>query len=155
MVRNRLVQICTSIKGFIFTFDWTPAIRIIVDVCKELDIPTILIPRKSVFFDPDKYYYDIQWAQASIPAVYNICGLSEVQQKIFIGRGYLNEHFEIVGSPKLDRYKNYQPKITELNNATMEAIKNIDFIAVDETNCYLISPEAVKMDYMHLRDNND
>jgi hypothetical protein len=27
----------------------------------------------------------------------------------------------------------------------MEAIKNIDFIAVDETNCYLISPEAIKM----------
>jgi hypothetical protein len=206
MVRNKLVQICANIKGFIFTFDWTPAIRIIVDVCKELDIPTILIPHESVFFHPNKYYCDIQWAQASIPVADNIWGWGEIQQKIFIGRGYPGERFEIVGSPKLDQYKNYQPKITKeqfcrlyglknnktiilfasqyldsqlnrklaleaqrqsvkdvveyckhnncqmifrfppndrtvLNKATIEAIKDIDFVAIDEASCYLTSPE--------------
>ncbi|MDR1460055.1 MAG: hypothetical protein LBI78_00215 [Campylobacteraceae bacterium] len=201
-----MVQIRADIKGFIFTFDWAAAIRIIVDVCKELDIPTILIPHESVFFDPDKYYYDIKGAQASIPTTDNIWGWGEIQQKIFIGRGYPEERFEAVGSPKLDQYKNYQPKITKeqfcrlyglesnkttilfasqyldsqldyklaldaqrqstrdiikycklnncqmifrlppndkniLNKATAGAIKEIDFVTIDEASCYLTSPE--------------
>jgi hypothetical protein len=124
MVRNKLVQICANIKGLIFTFDWVPAIRIIVDVCEELDILTILIPHESVFFDSDKYYYDIEGAQASVPVADTIWGWGEIQNNIFAGRGYPEERLEIVGSPKLDQYKNYKPKITKEQFCRIYGLEN-------------------------------
>ena len=45
LVIKTLIDIKDSIDGFIFTFDWTPAMRLIVDACKELDIPTILVSK--------------------------------------------------------------------------------------------------------------
>ena len=71
MVYKRLVPLAKKVEGFIFTFDWAPVMRIIVQVCNDLDIKTILVPHESVFVDRSKYYWD-PYANASVP----ICAVS-------------------------------------------------------------------------------
>ncbi|MEL9557602.1 hypothetical protein J4X53_25440, partial [Escherichia coli] len=58
IIARSLMGIYNKIKGFIFTQDWHPAMRLIVDVCREYGIPTILIPIEPVFHDKRTYYID-------------------------------------------------------------------------------------------------
>ena len=85
MVVRRLVPIRTSVAGVIVTFDWAPVMRIIVSVCQELGIPTILIPHESVFVDRSKYYWDPS-SHASIPLSDVILGWGSLQKEIFVER---------------------------------------------------------------------
>src|SRR5690606_17966022 len=66
MLIKRLVPLKGKIKGIIFTFDWSPVMRMISFVCEELGIPRILVPHESVFVDRDKYYWDVA-SKASTP----------------------------------------------------------------------------------------
>jgi len=110
MVVRRLVPIRNRISGFILTFDWAPVMRIIVEVCKELRIPTILIPHESVFVDRNLYYTDIT-SKASVPLCDVVLGWGEMQRSIFLERGYPAERFISVGAPKFDTYFDYQPRL--------------------------------------------
>lgn len=111
MVVRRLVPLRSTLAGVVVTFDWAPVMRIIVDVCRELGIPTILIPHESVFIDRAKYYWDPN-SQACVPICDVILGWGSLQREIFLERGYPAERFNIVGAPKFDTYFNYKPQLT-------------------------------------------
>ncbi len=104
---NRLIQIKDRLSGIICTFDWNSAMRLIVEVCQELGITTILIPHEGIFLNRQKYYYDTK-SYASVP----ICDIALVwghlQKEIFIERGYPEERIVVVGSPKLDTSTSYK-----------------------------------------------
>lgn len=110
MVARRLVPLRNKTKGFLLTFDWAPVMRIIASVCRDLGIPTILIPHESVFVDREKYYWDMT-AKASIPTADVILGWGGLQRDIFLERGYPAERFIAVGAPKFDTYVNYRPQL--------------------------------------------
>ena len=111
MVYKRLIPLANKVDGFIFTFDWAPIMRIIVQVCNDLGIKTILIPHESVFVDRTKYYWD-PYANASVPICDIILCWGQLQKDIFVERGYPSDNVHIVGAPKFDSYFNYSPQLT-------------------------------------------
>lgn len=110
-LRNKLAKIKDKIHGVIFTFDWAPVMRLAVDVCHELKIPSILIPHESIFLDKEKYYWDSN-SFASVPTCDVALVWGELQKRIFFERGYPEERIHVVGSPKLDVCANYNPYLT-------------------------------------------
>ncbi|WP_342639141.1 hypothetical protein [Vibrio metschnikovii] len=111
MVARRLIPLKSKVKGFILTFDWAPVMRVIANVCQELEIPIILIPHESVFVDRQKYYWDVT-SQASVPSADVVLSWGKLQKEIFVERGYPAERVLIVGAPKFDCYFNYKPQLT-------------------------------------------
>ena len=111
MLVRRLVPLRSQLAGVIFTFDWAAIMRVLANVCEELEIPRILIPHESVFVDRNKYYWD-PTAQASIPAADVVLGWGNLQKEIFVERGYPAERILPVGAPKFDAYVNYQPRLS-------------------------------------------
>nr|WP_284041617.1 hypothetical protein [Halomonas olivaria] len=111
MVVRKLIPIKDKVAAFIFTFDWSPVMRVIASVCKELGIETILIPHESVFADRSKYYWCPK-TQAMIPTADLVLGWGELQKEIFVERGYPAERFIKVGAPKFDIYKDYVPMLS-------------------------------------------
>lgn len=108
---SRLIPIKNKISGLIVTLDWTPAMRIPVEVCKEIGIKTILIPHESVFLDEQKYYWDIK-SNASCPCCDLVLCWGGLQKRIFTERGYPEKNIIIVGSPKLDFDATYVPQLS-------------------------------------------
>jgi capsule polysaccharide export protein KpsC/LpsZ len=113
MIINRLVPLRGKIKGVVFTFDWSPVMRLIAGVCEELHIPRILIPHESVFVDREKYYWDVN-SYASVPVADIVLGWGGMQQEIFRERGYPSNRFEAVGAPKFDTHVNYSAQLTRI-----------------------------------------
>lgn len=111
MVARKLIPISKHVKAFVFTFDWSPVMRIIVSVCKELGIKTILIPHESVFANRDKYYW-CPTTLASVPSTDLVLSWGSLQNDIFIERGYPKDNIITVGAPKFDVYINYEPLIS-------------------------------------------
>lgn len=111
MVLKKLVQVRHLVDGFIFTFDWSPVMRIISSACEELGIKRVLIPHESVFVDRTKYYWDIT-SMASMPNADIVLAWGQLQKEIFIERGYPSKNIIVTGTPKLDKYKNYSPSIS-------------------------------------------
>ncbi|VVO11996.1 hypothetical protein [Pseudomonas fluorescens] len=111
MLINRIVPLRRHIAGVIFTFDWSPVMRLVASICEELQIPRVLIPHESVFVDREKYYWDIT-SKASTPVADIVLGWGGMQKEIFTERGYPVEHFRSVGAPKFDTHKNYQAQLT-------------------------------------------
>lgn len=111
MVARKLIPISKNVKAFIFTFDWSPVMRIIVSVCKELGINTILIPHESVFADRNKYYW-CPVTLASVPSTDIILSWGRLQNEIFIERGYPKDNIVTVGAPKFDTYVDYEPLLS-------------------------------------------
>lgn len=111
MLVRRLVPLRSQLAGVIFTFDWAAIMRVLANVCEELEIPRILIPHESVFVDRNKYYWD-PTAQASIPAADVVLGWGNLQKEIFVERGYPAERILPVGAPKFDAYVNYQARLS-------------------------------------------
>ncbi len=118
MVVRRLVPIRASLAGVIVTFDWAPVMRIIVSVCRELGIPTILIPHESVFVDREKYYWD-PTGNASTPICDVTLGWGGLQKDIFTERGYPEAQFNAVGAPKFDSYFHYAPMLSRQQFCTL------------------------------------
>jgi capsule polysaccharide export protein KpsC/LpsZ len=112
MLLNRLIPLKNSITALVFTFDWSPVMRIIVSVAQELQIPTILVPHESVFVDRSKYYWDVA-SLASVPRADLVLGWGGLQKEIFVERGYPEERFIAVGAPKFDTHVNYKPQLTK------------------------------------------
>ncbi|HAH5814836.1 TPA: hypothetical protein GXC31_19480 [Escherichia coli] len=104
IIARSLMGIYNKIKGFIFTQDWHPAMRLIVDVCREYGITTILIPIEPVFHDKRTYYID-SVSHASTPKTDIVLSCSDLQSRIFSERGYPQDRIYEVGMPKLDIYK--------------------------------------------------
>lgn len=110
MVIRRLAPIASQVSGFVFTFDWAPVTRIIVEVCQSLKIPTILIPHESVFIDRELYYRD-PINQASRPLSDYALVWGNMQKEVFEERGYSPERIVVTGAPKFDAY--WQPALIQ------------------------------------------
>ncbi|HWL54752.1 MAG TPA: hypothetical protein VNQ90_20085 [Chthoniobacteraceae bacterium] len=102
MVLRRLIPLREKITAILFSFDWAPAMRVVVSVCRELGIPTLLIPHESVFVDRERYYVDPK-AGASFPSTDLVLGWGALQAEIFTERGYPADRFQAMGTPKFDR----------------------------------------------------
>ena len=111
MLINRLVPLRNKIKGIVFTFDWSPVMRVVASVCAELQIPRILVPHESVFVDRNKYYWDIG-SKASVPAADLILGWGGLQKEIFTQRGFPEDRFLALGAPKFDVHVNYTAQLS-------------------------------------------
>jgi hypothetical protein len=112
MILSHLIKIKKDIKGFIVTFDWHPAMRIIVRSCKELDIPVVLIPHESAFLDREKYYW-YESMDVRLPSADLILCWGSLQRDIFLDRGISKDKLLVVGSPKLDIYVGYKPELSK------------------------------------------
>ncbi|MFN4059007.1 MAG: hypothetical protein ACK4HW_12640 [Roseinatronobacter sp.] len=112
MIMRRLIALKRRISGFILTFDWAPIARLISTCCKELSIPTILVPHESVFVDRDKYYWDPR-GKASLPVCDVVLGWGDLQRSIFAERGFdVESRFKSLGAPKFDTYVNFTPSLS-------------------------------------------
>ena len=110
MLLHRLTPIRDRISGAIFTFDWHPVMRGFANVCEELEIPRILVPHESVFFDKDKYYRD-DISGAACPTADVVFCWGDLQRDIFESRGFPPSRIHRTGAPKFDRYHEAQPKL--------------------------------------------
>lgn len=109
---HHLTPFASKIEAFLFSFDWSPAMKLIAQVCEELNIPRILIPHESIFIDREKYYVDML-GLSSIPVADITLGWGGVQKDVFIERGYPTDRYITVGSPKLDKCLNYSPTLSK------------------------------------------
>ena len=96
---KRLVQIKDKVTSILFLNDHLPESRILVDVCRILEIPTILIPYT--------YSFDL------IPQTDLILGSGDFQKKFLDDKGFdIKYRFQNVGNLKLDLIKNFNPQIS-------------------------------------------
>lgn len=123
MVIRRLAPIASKISGFVFTFDWAPVTRIIVEACRSLNIPTILIPHESVFIDADLYYKDLV-SHSSRPVTDYVLAWGDLQTSIFTERGYDTKRIIKVGAPKFDDYSNNNTLILKSNFYDLYSLKH-------------------------------
>ncbi|MGJ7043167.1 hypothetical protein J2Y63_006451 [Shinella sp. BE166] len=94
-ITRRLAPLRSALSGVIVTQDWSPAMRIVVGVCQELGIPTILFPQASMSIDHAQYYRDSN-TQASLPICDVVLGWDRRQKEVFLERGYPAERFKSV-----------------------------------------------------------
>lgn len=128
-----------KVKGFIFTLDWLPVMRLIVDVCHDFKIPTILIPHESVFVNKNMYYVDPK-GYGSVPKTDIVLSWGECQTEIYVERGYPESRIQKVGAPKFDSYTNYQPIFTReefANIFNLDAQKKIVLFATQPLDSQL------------------
>jgi len=112
LLLKHLILLKNNISGVIVTFDWHPIMRILVKVCKELNIKTFLVPHESVFLDKNKYYWH-ESTNIRIPICDNIITWGKLQKDIFISRGVEKNKILSLGTPKFDIYHNYKPLISK------------------------------------------
>ncbi|MBE0405686.1 capsular polysaccharide export protein, LipB/KpsS family [Psychrobacter sp. AOP22-C1-22] len=106
---SHLAVIKKDIQGVIFTFDWHPAMRILVNACNDLGIKTILVLHESVFLSQEKYYmYKLGAYEINLPKCDHIITWGQLQKDIFIERGIDENRIEVLGAPKFDIYNNYE-----------------------------------------------
>lgn len=122
MVIRRLAPIAARVSGFIFTFDWAPVTRIVVEACRTLGIPTILVPHESAFINQALYYRD-PITSASMPACDMVLAWGRLQKDIFVERGYDEERITVVGAPKFDIY--HSPS-SQLDRARFHRLFGLD-----------------------------
>ncbi|WP_106420027.1 hypothetical protein [Salinicola tamaricis] len=111
MVVGSLTPFCNNVAGIIFASDCAPPMRIISHVCRELDIPRILIPYESAPLDDGVYYRDAR-TLVSFPSADVVLGWDDRQKEVFTKRGYPEAQFLSVGSLSLDEYVNYDARLS-------------------------------------------
>jgi hypothetical protein len=107
-----LAPVRDSVAGMVFTLDWAPAMRQAVYACRELGIPTVLVPHEGVFASRARYYVD-PFSGADIPLCDLVLCWGALQEEIFSERGYPKERIRPMGSPKLDRAAHFVPRLDE------------------------------------------
>lgn len=95
-----------EIKSLLVTHDWLPFHQDIINIFKYLNIPVILILHEGVFQNKDLYY------NSGKPISDKALVWGELHKSIFVERGYPEKNVKVVGSIKLNQYKNYRPTIT-------------------------------------------
>ncbi|QRM56556.1 hypothetical protein [Sinorhizobium sp. BG8] len=101
MVMHKLSPYKNQAKFLIATFDWQPFIRHVVYAAAQLRIPTVLVPHESVFAKKSMYYTHPVLG-INTPACDLILAWGDLQERIFLERGYPAERIVKVGAPKFD-----------------------------------------------------
>lgn len=113
ILRELLLPVRNQIAGLLVTLDWAPVMRQAVYACRELGIPTVLVPHEAVFADRDRYYVD-RLTGADVPACDLVLCWGELQRDIFAERGFNMARMHVVGSAKLDEAKRYQAVLSRI-----------------------------------------
>ena len=101
MVTHRLSQHRNTALGLIVTLDWVPAMRRLVYGASRLGLPTILVPHESVFAKQSMYYTHPKMGM-NVPVCDLVLAWGDLQEQIFLSRGYPAERIIKVGAPKFD-----------------------------------------------------
>ncbi len=100
-----------SVAAVLFSMDWHPSMRQLVFACKEVGMPTVLIPHEGMFADQHRYYQDIV-SGVDCPLCDMVLAWGDQQARIFAERGYPKERIIVTGAPKFDAYHGFQPRLT-------------------------------------------
>ncbi len=144
MLLEHLKPICSEIEGVVFTFDWHPAMRILSEVCAQLNIPRILVLHESVFIDQDKYYTDMLTHENTPSAEHVICW-GDLQRDIFLSRGVDKRRLTVLGAPKFDLYHGFQASISKdefLQAYALDSSKKIILFALQPMDMQVDEKEA-------------
>lgn len=95
------VKTFAGAKALLVTLDWVPAVRHIVYAAASAGIPTVLLPHESVFADRERYYRH-QKLNINTPACDVVLAWGDLQEEIFVSRGYPADRVIKVGAPKFD-----------------------------------------------------
>ncbi|WP_203423103.1 hypothetical protein [Sinorhizobium sp. BG8] len=101
LVMHKLSPFRDIAKGVVVTMDWVPLTRHIVYAAASLGIPTILLPHESVFARESMYYVHPRFG-INLPACDIILAWGDLQESIFVERGYPRERIIKLGAPKFD-----------------------------------------------------
>lgn len=94
-----------NISGFLITCDWLDIHQDFVEYFKAISIKTICIIHEGVFQDRQEYYAH------SVPLCDKTLVWGELLKSIFMERGYDENKLKIVGSIKLNSYRNFTPQL--------------------------------------------
>ncbi|MYL30765.1 hypothetical protein GLW03_13190 [Halobacillus halophilus] len=133
-IKAHLAEHYMGVDGVAVTLDWIAPIYIFIEACKELGIPTFLIPHESVFAKMDMYYLDVVTG-IDCPVSDYVLAWGNIQKDIFASRGYDESRIINVGTPKFDVNKNYQPAITK-----EEFFSSIKFDVNKKTMLFVMQP---------------
>jgi hypothetical protein len=100
LMQDRLKPYAAA-KALLVTLDWVPAVRHIVYAAAKAGIPTVLLPHESVFADRERYYRHQKLA-INKPACDLVLAWGDLQEEIFVSRGYPADRIIKVGAPKFD-----------------------------------------------------
>lgn len=100
-IMRKLTPLRPILSGIVLTSDRAPVMRSLVKACRDLGLPTFLLPHEPASIDPARYYRDPKTG-TSLPVCDVILAWSRLQQEIFLERGYPAERLEIVGAGALD-----------------------------------------------------
>lgn len=103
MALHKLSRYRNKAAGLVVTLDWIPAMRHIVYAASQLNLPTILVPHESVFAKESMYYTHPRLG-IRVPACDLICAWGDLQERIFVERGYPSERIIKTGTPKFDYF---------------------------------------------------
>lgn len=106
-----LLSLPPTVRGVLFSMDWTPAMRQAVAACKEVGLRSILVPHEGLFADVQRYYLDPRTG-ADHPVCDHALVWGKLQADIFHKRGYPQERITITGAPKFDAYHDYRPELS-------------------------------------------
>lgn len=101
MVMHKLSPHRHSALGLIVTLDWLPAMRRLVYGASRLGIRTILVPHESVFAKENMFYTHPKMGM-NAPICDIVLAWGDMQERIFMERGYPAERILKVGAPKFD-----------------------------------------------------
>jgi hypothetical protein len=101
MALHKLAPYRGIASGLVVTLDWIPAMRHLVYAASQIGLPTILVPHESVFAKQSMYYVHPR-LKIDLPACDIVCAWGDLQESIFIERGYPSHRIVKTGSPKFD-----------------------------------------------------
>jgi len=101
----------SSVAAVLFSMDWHPSMRQLVFACKEVGLPTVLIPHEGMFADQNRYYVDITTG-VDCPLCDVTLAWGDQQARIFAERGYPRERIVVTGAPKFDVYHGFQSRLS-------------------------------------------
>lgn len=106
-IERRLLRAAPRAAGLLLTFDWTPAMRILVEVARAQGLPVVLVPHEGVFLSRGIYY----GGAPTVPVADRALLWGELQRSIFAERGFPAERMALAGSPKLWGARAYRPRL--------------------------------------------
>lgn len=112
MVMHKLSPHRNTALGLVVTLDWLPAMRRLVYGASRLGFRTILVPHESVFAKESMYYTHPKMG-VNAPLCDLVLAWGDIQEQIFIERGYPAERIIKVGAPKFDYLASDAVKIAE------------------------------------------
>ncbi|MGG4167064.1 hypothetical protein ABEW00_06225 [Rossellomorea vietnamensis] len=133
-IKKYISEHYSNVDAIMVTLDWIAPIHIFIEACKEIGIPTFLVPHESVFAKQSMYYVDYVTG-VNVPNSDYILAWGDIQKDIFVSRGFDKDKIINVGTPKFDVNKDYQPRISKA-----EFFKQIGFDLNKRTMLFVMQP---------------